>query len=276
MSKTDDDEGILNGCRDISNEKNKKTFAIATLVTDFDTYSKAISSFRSNGFDLKECEYIFINNIDGNAFTAYRGINKLVKFSNADYIIVCHQDILVQESKDALEAKLNELTEIDKSWAVAGNAGGIRFGRLAMRITDPRYNNVTIGDLPCKVRSLDENFLVLRSECGLSLSGDLSGFHLYGTDICIIAEILGYSCYVIDYHVKHLSSGNPDEKFYKERHYFIDKWNTALRPRAIQTTCTYLIVGNRLLNNWFDRNILRNAVRAFYKLTGLTFPINGN
>ncbi len=57
--------------------------------------------------------------------------------------------------------------------------------------------------LPIRVGSLDENFIVVKRQANLALSHDMSGFHLYGTDLCIIADILGRTSYVVDFHLCH-------------------------------------------------------------------------
>ena len=65
----------------------------------------------------------------------------------------------------------------------------------------PTWNEPTCwGELPAKVHTLDENFIVVRRAANLSLSHDLDGFHLYGTDLCLIADVLGGNRYVIDFH----------------------------------------------------------------------------
>ena len=55
--------------------------------------------------------------------------------------------------------------------------------------------------------ALDKNFLVVRRDANLAVSADLKGFHLHGTDICIVARLLGYTAYVVDFQLRHVSSG---------------------------------------------------------------------
>ncbi len=51
----------------------------------------------------------------------------------------------------------------------------------------------------------------LKTETLISVSANIHNFHFYGTDICIVADILGYTSYVIPFMVKHLSKGNLDD-----------------------------------------------------------------
>lgn len=107
-----------------------------------------------------------------------------------------------------------------------------------MRITDPHGANQKLGELPAKVESLDENFILLKSSALLGFSVDLSGFHLYGADICLNASARGLSAYVIDFHLRHLSGGNIDESFMRQADAFEQKYRNFFKPRWLKTTCT--------------------------------------
>jgi NaMN:DMB phosphoribosyltransferase len=54
---------------------------------------------------------------------------------------------------------------------------------------------------------------LIKKQANLAVSSDLRGFHFYGADICLIASILGYNAYVIDFHLYHESTGNMDKEF---------------------------------------------------------------
>ena len=130
------------------------------------------------------------------------------------FVILCHQDVrLLGEGRVALDARLADLDARDPTWAVAGNAGGIRPGALALRISDPHGADQRRGLLPCRVASLDENFLIVRREARIGFSRDLSGFHFYGADVCLAADVMGHSCYVVDFHLQHLSPGRKGAEF---------------------------------------------------------------
>lgn len=224
-----------------SREHSKIAYTIATLVTQPDQYDAMRASFTAGGFSTHDCEYLYIDNTGETQSSAFQGLNQALVEARGRNVILCHQDVRLIPGGDAradLDARLAELETSDPAWALAGNAGGIGPGRLALRISDPHGCNRQIGDLPAQVTSLDENFIVLKRNANLSFSNDLEGFHFYGTDICLIADILGFSAYVIDFHIEHLSPGNSrsqDFAFAKEA--FRSKWAAALRARWIQTTC---------------------------------------
>jgi len=214
-------------------------YSIGTLVTDWAQYQAMRSSFEQHGFGSEDCEFLQIDNTKLNQKDAYAGCNELLNEARGRYVILCHQDVrIVDDSRKELDAELARLEEIDPNWAVAGNAGGVSLGRLALRLTDPHGINQFVGDLPAKVASLDENFLVVKRSARVGFSRDLSSFHFYGTDICLNADILGYSAYVIDFHLLHLSPGTTSHDFFAAKSAFQRKWSYALRSRWLQTTCT--------------------------------------
>lgn len=216
-------------------------FSIATLVTSHAQHHEMLASFRAHGFDGGDVEVLSIDNTGPAQTDAYQGLNALLSAARGDFVILCHQDIrLVDDGRPRLEACLGDLDRRDPNWALAGNAGAEDVGRLAMRISDPHGENRTLGALPARVMSLDENMIVVRREARLAFSRDLSGFHLYGADICLIADVLGWGAWVIDFHVRHLSPGRKDASFHAAERRFREKWGRALRPRFMQTTCTLL------------------------------------
>ncbi len=216
-------------------------FTIATLVTDRQQYDAMTATLRAGGFAGLDCEYLYLDNSAGNGLCATRGLNRLLEEARGDLVILCHQDVrLIRDGRAELEARLGELQRHDPAWALAGNAGGAGVGRLALRITDGHGTDRHVGSLPERVASLDENFIVVRRAARLAFSADLEGFHFYGADICLAADTLGWSSYVIDFHLQHLSKGVKSEAFHACERAFRAKWSRALRPRWIQTTCSLL------------------------------------
>ena len=222
-------------------------YSICTFVTRFDQYKAAAKSFVDHGFSYHDCEYMYIDNSDENQYDAYRGINKFLTTANGKYIVICHQDVLlIDDGREKLDAVLGELDRIDPSWGVCGNGGGMYPGRLALRLTDPHGDNQFTEPLPQKVSGLDENFIVVRRDANLAVSADLKGFHLYGTDICIMARVLGYTAYVVDFHLRHLSSGASKYElpgFAELRAALIAKYRRVMRPRTATTTTTAVYLG---------------------------------
>ena len=221
-------------------------YTIGTLVTNPVQYAEMKASLISKGFAEEDCEYIFIDNTGERQTDAYAGLNQLLLQARGERIILCHQDVLLlEDGRQQLEDRLAELTELDPSWAVAGNAGCPSLRRFAVRIRERSGRNWCTGELPARVMSVDENFIVVTRESRVSFSRDLTGFHLYGADLCLIAEILGYHSYVINFHLHHLGEGKTGEPFRQSRQAFRKKWEYALRDRFMQTTCTYLLVSGR-------------------------------
>jgi hypothetical protein len=95
------------------------------------------------------------------------------------------------------------------------------------------------------VSAFDENFLVLRLDTKLAVSADLKGFHLYGTDICIVAHLLGHTAHVVDFHLRHLSKGDKarcgarnDPNLAELGSALIAKYRRPMRPRSTTTSST--------------------------------------
>jgi hypothetical protein len=223
-------------------------YTIATLVNDRAQYEAMRATFRAFGFGGPDCEFISIDNTGASQTEAYAGLNRLLDRARGRFVILCHQDVrLIGDGRQDLDRRLADLEARDPGWALAGNAGGIRPGRLALRITDPHGVDRRVGELPERVVTLDENFMVMKRSARLGFSRDLAGYHLYGADLCLVADILGYSSYVIDFHLEHLSAGTISADFHAAETAFRAKWSRALRSRWLQTTCALVPVsGDRL------------------------------
>ena len=135
-----------------------------------------------------------------------------------------------------------------------------------MHLTQNSGNKLHEPDLPLKSISVDENFIVVKNSANLSLSADLSGFHLYGTDLCLIAKVLGYNSYVIDFNLIHKSNGNADANFFQIRKQLIKKYRRAFSPRFISTTITrFYLSGNRFSGLFINTPPILFFVRQFFK-----------
>lgn len=232
------------------------TYSVATLVTDRDQHGAMKESFLANGFE--DSAFLEIDNTGRKQTCAYRGLNQFLNQATSEFVILAHQDVrLFDDDRAALDKRLRDLEALDPTWAVAGNAGGVAPGRLAIRITDPHGADQHIGTLPQRVETLDENFLIVRRDARIGFSANLTGFHFYGADICMMAAMAGYSAYVIDFHLAHLSAGTKSDDFYAVEADFKAKWNAALRPRWLQTTCALVRLsghaGQNFASQWIEK-----------------------
>jgi len=244
-------------------------YTIATLVNNVVHYEDMLASFEAGGFTEPHCEFIYVDNTGAEQTCAYRGLNKLLNEAKGRYVIFCHQDVrIVDDAIGELDARLAELDEQDPAWALAGNAGGIAAGRLALRITDPHGDDRRIGDLPARVMSLDENFIVMKRDVRIGFSRDLTGYHFYGADICLIADIQGYSAWVIDFHLEHLSGGLKGASFFEAESAFRAKWANALRARWLQTTCSLVNLSGDAVGQLIGRVAETPLARITRRLPG--------
>lgn len=224
----------LTSARDISElPPSGIHYSICTLVTRPNEYETMRRSFVAGGFGGEDCEYLFIDNSRSNHFDAFRGYNRFLAEAKGKYIILCHQDIeLIADGRAVLDQLLAELDKTDPDWGLCGNAGANASGDQEVRISDPYQDDTTRGGpFPAAVMSLDENFIVARRDANLALSHDLHGFHWHGSDICIVADVLGYKSYVIDFHLRHESKGNLDRSFHEGLAAIAAKYQRAFRPR---------------------------------------------
>ena len=249
-------------------ERPQLSYTIGTLVTDTGVYDSMRRSFVAGGFGETDCEYLAIDNTGlhksgASQTSAYAGLNRVLAAARGRYVILCHQDVeLLADGRAALDRRLDELEAHDPAWGVAGNAGGVKPGLLALRITDPHGADTRVGRFPARVRSLDENFLVVKRGAGLGFSRDLDGFHLYGADICLVAATLGASAYVIDFHLRHLSAGNSRTgDFARALAAFQAKWSRALAPRWVQTTCALLVLSGSAWGRGWRRAVAAHVAK---------------
>ena len=223
-------------------------FCICTIVNDDAEYNLMKQSFETAGF-IGDCQYIIADNTAENNFDAYTAVRRFLQESDALYTIIVHQDVRCEDSRYILDKCLQSLNEKDPAWAICGNAGAADYKKIVYHINvagDIRKS----PDLPKRVYSLDENLLIIKTETLISVSANIGNFHFYGTDICIVADMLGYTSYVIPFMVKHLSKGNLDDMELKKPA-FVKAYGYKLRHRFIQTTCTNFYLGKSQNQNKF-------------------------
>lgn len=251
-------------------------FCVCTLVSRMDQYHNMLQSFIQAGFTQDKCEYLFINNTEKNTYDAYQAFNIFLQRARAKYVIICHQDVeLRYDTIGVLRERIYELNRIDPKWALIGNAGTINLVYRSMQIThgDPPEHGMKGTCFPQKVMTLDENFILVKKQANLAVSSDLAGFHFYGTDVCLIASILGHNAYVVDFHLYHKSTGNMDEEFFSIKKMLHKKYQRALRGRYILTVTRQKLYlsGSHLANFFFNTGLARRMAKTYLKFRFLLY-----
>lgn len=243
-------------------------FSVCTLVTNSIEYAEMRESFIKAGFSVDLCEYLYIDNSGQNTYEAFAGLNRFLREARGKYIILCHQDILLNHHNiNDLRDRIAEIDNADPKWALLSNAGGVNLKYTAMNLFQGNGNLLADKHLPIKTITADENFMLVKNSANLALSADLNGFHMYGTDICLIAGILGYTTYAIDFKLMHKSDGNADAKFNKLKKQLISKYRRAFRSRYIGTTITRFYLSGSILCNFIgNTGLVLFFARQYYKL----------
>jgi hypothetical protein len=263
-------------CKEVTPETNYKfTFSVCTIVSNSEMYAQMFDSFIKAGFTSDICEFLYVNNTEKNTLDAYAAYNHFLQKAQGKYIILCHQDIeLIFDNIFVLKNRIEEVEKLDPKWALLGNAGATNLKYKAIHITHGiRAKNHRVGNkFPVKAIALDENFIIARKDANLACSSDLNGFHFYGSDLCIIADVLGYSVYVIDFHILHKSLGNADYRFYALKKDLQRKYLRAFRGRFFQsaTIAKLYLTGNKTEYYLLNNSIARSIYRQYLKLKLLT------
>lgn len=243
-------------------------FSICTLVTDQKEYGEMLDSFKAAGFLEDRCEFLYANNTNQNNYDAYAGIKKFLSIAKGRYVILCHQDICL--NKDNYQKLVKCIDEMDTNypdWGILGNAGGLHIKKNIYRISYPDGTTFNDKPFPRKVKTLDENFLILKKEANIGISNNLKGYHLYGTDLCLIAGVLGYECYVIDFLITHKSYGNPDKSFQELKEQLIHKYQKALKGGYFRTTITIIYLsGSKIKTLLFNKKWTISLSKFFFKV----------
>jgi hypothetical protein len=231
------------------------TFRIATFVNDRELYARMRASFEQAGFVEPLARYTIET---GEPFAAITRLGSAAE----PYVILAHQDVLCDQGQTAadLDRLLGELTKLDDRWVVAGNAGGVDRHRTIIHVSDVWSDPAC---LPCRVTTLDENLLILRTARRPHCSSGLSGWHLYGSDVCLHAEKSGSSCYVIDFRVTHLSPGKYEDVPEAIKR-FSRSWGWRARPRYVRTSWGVFATGPRPVRAVLQWDPIRYRAAAGY------------
>jgi hypothetical protein len=225
-------------------EVERPRFSICSIVNRPAQYAEMVKSFQAGGFTAAAgCEYLYLDNSSSNRYEAYSGYNFFLRFAKGKYLILCHQDVsLIEDGFDRMNEVIEELEALDPDWGLFGNSGFYWPSRKAIRISDHVGENQSIGGpFPQKCYSLDENFIVVRADANLALSADLAGFHLYGTELCLVAAELGRQSYVVDFYLHHAGDAIMDRTYGLIRSAMIRKYSGMSGIRRVRTPCTDLV-----------------------------------
>ena len=237
---------------------------IITIANDLPAYRVMRQSMAEAGFTDASCRFSLLDNSQSNRFEPYQVLRTLPGDGDEPYVMLCHQDLSFGPltTFDILMKRIAELDSQHPDWAVAGTAGVNARGTPVVHLDDPS-GSYRVANLPAKVTTLDENLLLLRRDHLAQPSPGLSGFHLYAPDICLRARLRGYSAYVIDFPVHHLSAGNPDQQaYYVARDALADAWRDKLLVGIVSTTSGHIRVSRwpwlqKLLQNRWVVGVLR-------------------
>ena len=251
-------------------------FSFCTLVSSTALYRQMTATMAAAGFRSDDCEYLYLDNTAGNVGDGYRGLNRMLFQARGEYVILCHQDLIAVDARPVLERCIAELNGLDPDWAVVGNAGFSATREKFIRITDRWGYDTSVGKLPGRVVSLDENFLLVRNDACLGFSHDLAGFHLYATDLVQQANMRGRSAYVVDFHLEHTGTGALDDTFVVAMEQFQEKYRRLMQRRKVRTPAASLSIASRRYetNYRIKRLVARLQGRSAGPLEALQHSIN--
>lgn len=180
--------------------------------------------------------------------------NSALDEASNDVVIFVHQDVyLPQGWFSSLDRVLTHLQREGVNWGVLGCFGPRKgdadgLGRV---YTHGVGIHGTAINRPEIVESLDEIVLIIRKSSGLRFDPSLPHFHLYGTDLCMMARARGLPSFAIPafcVHNTHQLLTLPPE-FYECYRYIKRKWARYL------PICTSCITISR-----FDAEVLRRKL----------------
>jgi hypothetical protein len=234
-------------------DESDLVFSVCSLVRDQAQYDRLLASFERFGFTPENSEFLAADNRNGNQFDGFNWHRHIWPRARGRYVIFCHEDVeLVDRGYDDLLAAVEALEAADPEWLVAGIAGSPwrplnhSVTAQALHISDVFGTDRRLGQVPDRVESLDESFLLMRRLKPVMSSYDLHGFHYYGADLCLQAEFLGGKSYAIDFHLLH--KARADETFAQIRNAFRQKYRRYFPGRIFHCVTGRIAFGG----GWYD------------------------
>ncbi len=150
-----------------------------------------------------------------------------------------HQDVYLPEGTlQRLSAAIDDLNDRDSRWAIAAVLGKDLEGQLVGRVWSTSWSKVFSGnqELPSKIVTADELFIVVRKASSIRFDPKLESFHLFATDIILTANAAGLKAYAIDCPVVHHEKvvKKLDRGYQSAYNFVAKKWRGQLpRPTMI-------------------------------------------
>lgn len=167
--------------------------------------------------------------------------NDAIKEASGDILVFIHQDVYLPQ--DWLANVLDAIAQLDSRgirWGVLGCYGVRREVKGSVGLGQVYSTGWGLQGCPISepepVQTLDEIVLITRASNGLSFDPSLPNFHLYGTDLCLIAGERGFRNYVIPAFCVHNTNQLLElpAEFYGCYSYVKRKWRHQL---PIYTSC---------------------------------------
>jgi len=207
--------------------------------------------------DMQSVKEVLVQRGFASAAQAY---NTGLKAATAEAIVFVHQDVFFPEGWfESVSQAIAAISVRDPDWGVLGVFGISLSGEGVGHLYSTGLQCV-LGhafDKPIQVCSLDEVVLIMRRSSGLQFDENLSGFHLYGADICLAAQRKGLNCYAISAFCVHNSNGHAllPRSYLQAASYVRRKWRADL---PIRTPCM-------VITRW-GTPLIRHYVRSWIAL----------
>ncbi len=209
-------------------------FSVIAAVNDEEVLQQCLLS--SPDFQIQDFGEVLLQRGFDNVADAY---NPAISQAKGEVLVFMHQDVYLPAGWfQRVAAAINQLAVTDPNWGVLGVYGVTVAG-------EPRghlycnANQCALGHAiqePVEVETLDEVVLIIRRNSGLQFDSGLKGFHLYGTDICLMARQQGRKIYVVPGFCIHNANGYGmfPRSFWRGYLYMRRKWKSRL---PVKTPC---------------------------------------
>ncbi|MBQ8971722.1 MAG: glycosyltransferase [Clostridia bacterium] len=171
----------------------------------------------TNSFQHYEIEWVLIDNRESAYTSAAAALNAGFLRSTTNYLIFLHQDIVFHSEED-LERIINEIKN-NRIVGVAGRKenGGPLVTSIVDGVHHERTHHYPFHGEAEKVFTLDECLIGMNRQIFSELHGFdedyFDGWHFYGVDLCIRANLNHIECVVVPSKLWHRPKGTHDQKW---------------------------------------------------------------